>query len=64
MKNFNKLCSQERLRKNRFIVDFHRRYPYLDQFFEAAWDTDDMLDYLGGNPFAQDEEVCLKMICI
>ena len=23
-----------------------------------------MLDYLGGNPFAQDGEVCLKMICI
>lgn len=23
----------------------------IDQFFEAAWDTDDMLDYLGGNPF-------------
>ena len=25
----------------------------IDQFFEAAWDTDDMLDYLGGNPFNQ-----------
>ena len=43
---------------------FHSRYPYKDQFFEAAWDTDDMLDYLGGNPFAQDGEVCLKIISI
>ena len=23
----------------------------IDQFFEAAWDADDMLDYIGGNPF-------------
>ena len=43
---------------------FHSRYSYIDQFFEAAWDTDDMLDYLGGNPFAQDGEVCLKIIWI
>ena len=64
MKNFNKLCSQDRLRKNRENVYFNMRYSYSDQFFEAAWDTDDMLDYLGGNPFAQDGEVCLKMICI
>ena len=23
----------------------------IDRFFEAAWEADDLLDYIGGNPF-------------
>ena len=24
----------------------------IDRFFEAAWEADDLLDYIGGNPFS------------
>ena len=23
----------------------------IDRFFEAAWEAEDLLDYIGGNPF-------------
>ena len=29
----------------------------IDRFFEAAWEADDLLDYIGGNPFEIGKEI-------